>query len=105
MSGLLLLQHIHVVHETEIPNQDTVDYIKSHNWILTAKNPEDLPELQKVFDSVSREIIDHYKNLFSNFRPIYPIVMDKDGLILEGWYRTIAAKEVDHTISAFVQVD
>ena len=105
ITGSKLLEHIFVVHETEIPNEETVSYIKKRNWILTVKFLDELPELQNTFDSVSREIIDHYKLLIKDSRPIHPIVLDEDGLVLEGWYRTIAAKESNTLIGAYIPLN
>lgn len=88
------------VHEAEVPEYATVQDIEQRTWILSSVHHTDLPMFTEL-STGDRKIINHYKKLFANHRPICPIIMDNRN-ILEGWYRAMAARESKHWISAYI---
>ena len=94
-----------------VQNKKITDYVNNNLFSLETIPALALPDLEtladkddpynRVIDPDENKISEYKKRLAAN-ETAPPIVMDSDGVILDGFHRAIAAKELNKPIQAYV---
>jgi hypothetical protein len=112
LAGVKVLGLINQIDTTGgVQNDKIENYVKSNSFTLKTIPASALPDLETLADKDDpyNRVLDPDENKISEYKKRLaadeiapPIVMDADGVILDGFHRAIAAKELNKPIQAYV---
>lgn len=101
ISGLQMLKRIAAEPESQLDN--VRDYVAARDWGIDIIEGEVLPAMPRHMPSGhDRDQIDLFRRWLEDGRPLDPILITDDGLVMIGWHRAVAARETGKKITAFM---
>lgn len=100
LAGSTILRRV----ASEITLLDEVrDYVLDRVWGIEIIEGQALPKPPRHIPAGDdRDRIDQYRTWLEQGRPIEPVLMSEDGIVLVGWHRAVAAREANKRLAAYV---